>query len=78
MVDFEDRPDFPSMAQVEAADREQLARWYRFLSSGPTDEQQRIFNRIGERFEAMGGMTKEVSNRIGFGGVESKKAARPN
>jgi len=26
------RPDFPTMDQVEKANHEQLARWYRFLS----------------------------------------------
>jgi hypothetical protein len=33
---YMDRPDFPTMEQVEKADREQLAKWYRFLPSGDT------------------------------------------
>jgi hypothetical protein len=64
-----DRPDFPSMAQVESANHEQLGRWYRFLSSGETAEQQKILNRIAKRFESLGGMTPEMSKKIGFGGV---------
>ena len=36
-----DRPDFPTMAEVENAGVEQLARWYRFLPTGDTKEQQR-------------------------------------
>lgn len=38
-----DRPDFPTMEQVEKADHEQLARWYRFLPSGDTAEQKKIW-----------------------------------
>jgi hypothetical protein len=42
-----DRPDFPTMEQVEKATHEQLARWYRFLPSGDTKEQQKIQDHIG-------------------------------
>jgi hypothetical protein len=52
-----DRPDFPTMEQVEEANHEQLARWYRFLSSGDTKEQGKIMDRIAERFKRLGGMT---------------------
>jgi len=61
-----DRPDFPTMEQVEKANPEQLARWFRFLPSGDTNEQQRVQDRIGERFKALGGMTPVLSKRIGF------------
>ena len=64
-----DRPDFPTMEQVEKASREQLAKWYRFLPSGETREQQKVVDRIAERFKKMGGMTQELSNKIGFGGT---------
>lgn len=37
-----DRPDFPIMDQVEKADREQLAKWYRFLPSWRYPEQRKI------------------------------------
>jgi hypothetical protein len=36
-----DRPDFPTMAEVENADVEQLARWYRFLPTGDTKSSKR-------------------------------------
>jgi hypothetical protein len=36
--DHMDRPDFPTMEEVEKATHEQLARWYRFLPSGDTKE----------------------------------------
>lgn len=58
----------PWFDQVEKADREQLARWYRFLPSGDTPEQRKIRNRLAERFKKMGGMTPELSKKIGFGG----------
>lgn len=60
------RPDFPTMLQVENASHEQLARWYRFLPAGDTQEQHKIMIRIEERFKATGGMTDEISKKIGF------------
>jgi hypothetical protein len=56
------------MDQVEKVDREQLARWYRFLPSGDTPEQRKIQQRLAERFHKMGGMTPELNKKIGFGG----------
>jgi hypothetical protein len=47
------RSDFPTMAQVNQATHE-LARWYRFLASGESAEQQRIMDRIVERFNEAG------------------------
>jgi hypothetical protein len=59
---------FPTPEQVAQASREQLARWYRFLlPSGP--EQQKILDAVAERFKKMGGMTSELSRRIGHGGI---------
>jgi hypothetical protein len=65
-----DRPDIPTLDQVESATREQLARWYRFLPSGGTPAQQKALDRIVERFEELGGMTPQLSKKIGFGGVD--------
>ena len=68
---------YPAMADVERADRETLARWYRFLPSpghefvGTTAfqrafvEENAIMRRIILRFEAMGGMNPAISKRIG-------------
>ncbi len=61
-----DRPDFPTMTQVETASREQLAKWYRFLPSGDTQEQQKIQDLIAARFKELGGMSPELSKKIGF------------
>jgi len=54
------------MAEVDKASREQLAKWYRFLPSGDTNEQQRVLARISERFKELGGMTPALSKKIGF------------
>ena len=63
---LETRPDIPTLEQVEKANREQLAKWYRFLPSGDTKEQRRVLDRIAERFKKLGGMTPELSKKIGF------------
>jgi hypothetical protein len=61
-----DRPDFPTVEQVEKANHEQPARWYRFLPSGDTKEHQKIMDRIAERFKRLGGMTPALEKKIGF------------
>jgi hypothetical protein len=55
-----------TMEQVEKATHEQLAPWYRFLPSGDTKEQQKIQDRIAERFKELGGMNPALSKKIGF------------
>jgi hypothetical protein len=41
---------FPTLDEVEKADEERLARWYRSLPSGETGAEQKIMKRIAERF----------------------------
>ena len=65
------RPDFPTMQQVESASHEELGRWYRFLPSVDSPEQQKIMDRIEKRFKKLGGMTSELSDKIGYGGSGS-------
>ena len=57
---------FPTIQDVEKADKEQLARWYRFLPSGETETDQTILKRIAERFQKLSGMTAELSKKIGM------------
>ena len=52
--------------EVERANKEQLARCYRFLPSGKTVADQKIMKRIAERFEKLRGMTAELSKKIGM------------
>jgi len=58
------QPDFPTLEQVEKASKQDLARWYRFLL-GATDEQRKILRRVAQRLDQMGGMTPELSKKIG-------------
>jgi hypothetical protein len=59
---------FPTMAEVEKADTETLARWYRFLL--PADaEQEKVLQKISAALKAKGGMTAALSRKIGYGGV---------
>jgi hypothetical protein len=57
---------FPTPQEIEIADKEQLARWYRFLPSGETAADQKVVKRIAERFENSGGMTAELRKKIGI------------
>ena len=57
---------FPTIQEVEKANKEQLARWYRFLPSGETPADQKIMKRIAERFEKLGGVTAELHKKIGM------------
>ena len=64
---------YPTTEEVESADRVQLARWSRYLSSPGagaigtpqfTDtlgKESKILDRILERFDEQGGMTPEIS-----------------
>ena len=72
--------NYPSMASVESANREQLCRWHRFLPSPgwgglnnsleefqkQMDAEAKIMDRIEERFKQMGGFTPELSKLIGW------------
>jgi hypothetical protein len=66
---MDERLDFPTMDQVEKASHEQLAWWYRFLPSGDTPEHKKIMDRMQQRFKKLGGMTPDLSDKIGRGGV---------
>ncbi len=56
--------DFPTLEQVNKADKEQLAKWYRFLL-GTTDEQRKTLRRVAQRLQELGGMSPELSKKIG-------------
>jgi hypothetical protein len=60
---------FPTVEEVETADKEQLARWYRFLPSGETAADEKTMKQIAERFEKLGGMTAELSRKLGCNGT---------
>jgi len=70
-----ERPDFPTMKDVESATVEQLARWYRFLPVGDTMTQRNVVHQITERLKKKGAINENgdiaaaVSKKIGYGGV---------
>ena len=57
---------WPTREEVEAADVEQLARWYRFLPDPTTKEHVPIWDFMFYRFWEAGGMTGELSRKIGW------------
>lgn len=57
---------FPTLEQVEAADRFQLCRWHRFLPSATNEQDHQIQNRIYCRWREAGGFTPEISKAIGW------------
>ena len=72
---------YPTVEQVERADRLQLARWMRFLRSPGAcaigqdrglfertmKEQKVILKRVTARFDELGGMNPSISKCIGWG-----------
>ena len=69
---------YPTIEQVEAADRDQLGKWFRFLPSAGSEwcglanfsekfkEERMIMQRIIERFDDLGGMDSVLSKKIGW------------
>lgn len=57
---------FPSLEEVESADRYQICKWNRFLPSAETKDHQAIQSRIWSRFQEVGGFTPEISKSIGW------------
>lgn len=72
---------YPSLEEVERADKVTLAKWFRFLPAPGTSVHRKrstrefeevwrnemyILNRILERFEQEGGMTPDLSRIIGW------------
>lgn len=58
--------EYPTMKEVEKADRTQLCRWYRFLPSPEREAQAVILKQIVRRFKEAGGMTPAISKEIGL------------
>ena len=68
--------NYPTLTEIETADRIQIARWYRFLPSPGANHlshkhfldqchrEASLMDRINERFEELGGMTHEISKII--------------
>jgi hypothetical protein len=61
--------EFPTLAQAKAANHEQLARWYRFLTA-ETSKEREILDVISSRLKHLGGITPAISAKIGLGGAK--------
>jgi len=59
---------FPTLAEVEKASLEDLARWYRFLLPADAD-QEKTLQAISAKIKKAGGITPALSRKIGYGGV---------
>lgn len=69
---------YPTLEQVNAADRRQVCTWYRSLASpgwwavGKEDfrevleREAKVMDRICERLKELGGFTPEISKSIGW------------
>ena len=57
---------YPTLQQVNEADRYDICKWYRHLKSPENEIQIEIMNRICERFKEVGGFTPEISKHIGW------------
>jgi len=58
--------NFPSLQDVEKADREQLCRWWRFLPLVGNNSELMVMNAIGARLKVLGSFTPEISKKIGW------------
>lgn len=72
--------EYPSLNEVEQADRVQLCKWYRFLPAPGfhasnyshhiyekiRKEEVTIKDRINQRFRELGGLTEDVSKSMGW------------
>lgn len=57
---------YPTLEEVEKADRLQICKWHRFLPLARDDNELKITNRVFERFKELGGMTPQISKLIGW------------
>lgn len=59
---------YPTPESVEKASREQLGHWLRFLRPPKTGTPEvDTLLRLSKRFQELGGMTPELSKKIGWG-----------
>ena len=57
---------YPTLLEVQSADRKQICKWYRFLGLTTDKEKQVIMTQIINQFNIMGGMTPEISKELGW------------
>lgn len=58
--------NYPTAQEVDQADAEQCLRWWRFLPVAHGSEQSAIITRIDHRLHSLGGITPELSKKVGW------------
>lgn len=54
---------YPTIAEVVRADREQICRWWTTLTPPETPMQERVMNLIFKKFTALGGTPPEIARK---------------
>jgi hypothetical protein len=57
---------YPSLEEVNAADRFQLCKWHRFLRSPENEKEVELNHLMFKMWEEAGGFTPEISKAIGW------------
>ena len=63
---------FPTMEEVEKADREQIARWYQYLRKNQVEADNKILERIADRFMNMGGLTPGLITKLEVHAIDAR------
>ena len=59
--------NYPSIAEVVRADREQVCGWWKLLKSPETPMEERVMNLIFKKLTALGGYSPELAEKIAVG-----------
>lgn len=57
---------YPTLKDVDNADRYQICKWYRYLRMPFNPYEELILVRICERFRELGGFTPDISKHMGW------------
>ena len=54
---------YPTKEEIEKADQQQLAKWYRFLESPKNESESELLSLICDKFK---GFSAELSKKVGW------------
>ena len=57
--------EYPSIAEVVKADREQICRWWTSLETPQTPMEERVMNLIFKKFHVLGGYVPKFTGKVG-------------
>ncbi len=58
--------EYPTIEQINIADRFTLCKWYRFLPCAETEKEIELINLINDKLKLAGGFTPEISKSLGW------------